>query len=286
MDRKDIDKIVILNEELLDPVFGERVLIDMSWSRYNTYLECNARYGYKYVQKEKEPTGAPLILGKAIHEAMESVIKYNVTDETEAIGFYLMAIDKNKSDIPITAVEIEEGRDQVVNTLTNINLVTHGSVSNVKGIETGFKYIIGRGLFLGFIDLITVGEDEHGSFINVIDFKSNKTKYSVKGSGQMKLYTLIVKSLFPDMRVKASLYWTRHSKMATYQFSQEELDKFVQETEDNVIKIINDREFKPNAQMIKCVYCQFAGKDQCKKGYSNRYIMERSMAKKKAMKKE
>ena len=282
MSRDKISDIVILNNELLDYDFGKLLTIDMSWSRYSTYLDCNAKYKLKYIEGFKEDTNIPLAMGKAIHETLESIVKYNTTDELEATGFYLSAIEKNKQDLILGTNEIEEGKTQVINALSKMETITNGNIKNVKGIETGFRYIIGRALFVGFIDLILLDEDEEGPFINVIDYKSGKTKYKTKKHGQMKLYTLAVRRMFPEMRVKASLYWTRYGEIDTYEFSKEELDEFEAEVNNNIEILVDDQYFKPNGAFIKCVYCPFSNKETCPRGNANRIIMDKAKRKREA----
>jgi ATP-dependent helicase/DNAse subunit B len=282
MSREGINDLVILNKELLDYDYGKLFVIDMSWSRYSCYLDCNAKYKYKYIDGFKEETTLPLAMGKTIHDTLEAIVKYNTEDETEAIGFYLTALEKNQKEVEMSTSDIEEGKNQVINVLGRMEELTNGDFKSVKGIETGFKYLIGRALFLGFIDMILLDEDEDGPFINVIDYKTGKNKYKVKDHGQMKLYTLAVKRMFPDFRVKASLYWTRFGEIETYEFSEEELKLFEIEVLENIETLVNDRDFEPNGQMFRCCYCQFANKDMCKKGNSNRFIIERSRQKKAA----
>ena len=279
MGRLNLESITILNEEMLDHDLSRLTLIDMSWSRFSTYLDCNAKYKHRYIEGHKEDTTIPLALGSAIHDTLEAIVKYNTKDDIEATGFYLTAIEKHKQELVLTAGEIEEGKRQVLNALIKMETITNGDIKKVKGIETGFRYVIGRGNFLGFIDLIVLDEDEQGTFINVIDYKTGKNKYKVKTHGQMKLYALAVKRLYPEARVKASLYWTRFGEIESYEFSDEELSEFKTETAQTVENIINDSTFSPNGAMFKCCYCNFANKEVCKKGFSNRIIMEKAKRK-------
>jgi CRISPR/Cas system-associated exonuclease Cas4 (RecB family) len=282
--RNNSEEIEILNKDALNYDFGSLLAIDMSWSRYNCYNECNAKYKFKYIEGYKEETTTPLALGKAIHDTLEAVVKYKTTDDMEAIGFYLMSIEKFKQDIVLSTNEIEEGKEQVINVLSKMDKLTSGELQKVKGVETGFKYVISRGIFLGYIDLIILDKDENGPFINVIDYKTGKHKYKTKTHDQMKLYTLAVKEMYPGFRVKASLYWTRFGDIDTYEFSDDELLLFKNVVIYNLNKLIEDTTFEPNADMFKCVYCQFSNKEICKKGYSNRIIMDKAKRNREAKK--
>lgn len=147
-------------------------LIDMSWSRLDTYNMCPAKYKYRYCEKLEERATAPLALGKAVHEALENVVKFNTTEDIEAVGFYLTAVENNiYDDVDISTDEIEEGRNIVLSVKNRIAIATDNDFTNIISVEDGFKYILGRGIWTGFIDLIFWDEDERGKFINVVDYK-------------------------------------------------------------------------------------------------------------------
>jgi len=259
------DSVVLVNEDEIDPVLGTSILLDMSWSRLDCYDWCPKKYKFKYCDGLADGWTLPLAIGKTVHETLEAAIKYRVKDEVEIVGFFLDAVDRNDRDGKMSSAEVEDAKDLALSTFREISATTE--IPNIVDVEFGFAYKLGRGLFLGFIDLVFWGVDEEGPYLQIRDYKTGKKKKKTKDSGQMKLYTLAVKRLYPDHRVKAGLYWVRDDTEDVYEFSDAELDDFKQKVAGKIEQIIEDDNYHPTKEMFKCVYCVFAREDVCKYGY-------------------
>jgi putative RecB family exonuclease len=256
----------ITNAKDLDKEFGQLGLTEMSWSRVDTYDWCPKKYKLQYCEKHPQSWAMPLALGSLVHDSLEAAIRFKVEDTDELVGFYIDNIAKHDPDHKLTDDEIQHGRSMTIDTFEHISSTVDG-LDKIIEAELGFKYMIGRGLFTGFIDLAYWDKDELGSFISIVDYKTgSKGKKKTKTHGQTKLYTLAVKSMFPGERVKASLFWLKIDEIDTYEYSDEELEKFRAETEVLVSNIIEDEKFAHTNVMMRCSYCGFATKEVCPYG--------------------
>lgn len=272
----------IVNPESVDSEFGTLVLTDMSWSRAETYDEkwstfaCPKKYKFKYWDRVDEGWTIHLAIGSIAHDTMEWAIKNEIDDEVELMGRFLDAVTDYDPKRVMTDNEISMAREITLDTFRTMSSVVPNP-KDVIEVERGFRYAIGRGLFLGFIDLIFWDQDEHGQFIHVLDYKTSgmdkktgKPKKKTKNHGQLALYTLAAKCMFPGKRVKASLYWMKceipELKIDTHEFSDEELTQFEIDMAQTVDKIMGDETFRPTKKGFVCQYCSFANDEQCKTG--------------------
>lgn len=278
----------IVNPENLDPDFGDAFLLPLSWSKTECYdavwskFACPRKYKFRYCEKLEQEWAAPLAIGTIAHETLEWAMLNDVVDEVEISGKYVEKVKELDPDNNLSDDEINSGRNDVIATIQRLRSVVDNKT--LLDCEWGFKYILGSGLFRGYIDLLFIDNDENGEFIHVLDFKTSsmdkktgKPKIKTKNHGQMALYSAAVKCKFPDKRVKASLYWLKSDDPAysidTYEFSDKELESFKEKMLKTIADIRDDTVFRVTKAPFICNYCSFAVPDICKYG---------SFAKKKA----
>jgi CRISPR/Cas system-associated exonuclease Cas4 (RecB family) len=273
MSRPNTDTLELVNPEVLDHDFADLILRPMSWSRSDCYTWCPKQYMYKYVEFKSEGFSAPLALGSAVHDALEKCIKYNVSDPIEIEGWFQGALEEHDKDKLLTQVEIDDAYNWLFDTLYRMQELIDIEFENVIDVEWGFKYALGAGLFTGYIDLLFWDEDDEGKFIHLLDYKTGnnydkngKKKKSTKTHGQTMLYAMAVKSRFPGHRVKASLYWTRHVEVDTYEYTDKQLATFTEKMRQQVCTMMADSKYRPTSAGIKCAYCDFARDDLCRYG--------------------
>jgi hypothetical protein len=271
---RKICNLAILNEGEIESSLSSLMLTPMSWSRLDCYDWCNRQYKFRYIEQREVGWTMPLALGNAVHSALESAIKYRAENDQQVIGWYLGALDEVDPAHMLTNEEITSGKDQAVSTYRIIhNLVP--DPKNLVDVEWGFRYIIGAGLFTGYIDLIFWDRDDNGRFLHIVDYKTGNNyredkstgklskKKHTKSHGQTKLYTIAVKEAFPNTRVKASLYWTKHKELDTHEYSDAELKKFKAAVKEKVADIIEDVSWECTRADVRCAYCNFATDGSC-----------------------
>lgn len=275
MGRPNEDNLVLLNPEALDHDLADLILRKMSWSRYDTYQWCPKQYYFKYVEFQKEGWSAPLCLGSAVHDALDGCVKNKVWPDKEFVieGYYQSALMEHDPDHMLTQPEIDSGLDWLLLTLARMHDAVGEEYERVIDTEWGFKYIIGAGLFVGYLDLTFWDSDDKGKFIHIVDYKTGnnytkqgRKKKHTKSHGQTKLYTLATKSRFPGERVKASLYWPQHEEWDTYEYSDAELRAFEKDMRFGVGEILVDTKWRPTPDGAKCTACTFAKSGACKWG--------------------
>jgi hypothetical protein len=271
--RKTTSSEVLNKEAIISPLTG-LMLIPMSWSRLDCYDWCNRQYKFRYIENREQGWTMPLALGNAVHSALESAIKYRAENDQQVTGWYLGALDEFDPSHMLTNEEITSGKDQAISTYRIIhNLVP--DPKNLIDVEWGFRYIIGAGLFTGYVDLLFWDEDEQGRYLHLIDFKTGDNykedkntgvlskKKHTKSHGQTKLYTIAAKQAYPGERVKASLYWTKHKELDTHEYTDKELEKFLAVVKEKVADIIEDEKWDCTRAEVKCGYCNFATDGSC-----------------------
>lgn len=273
MSRPDDSQLELVNPEALDHDFADLILRKMSWSRADCYNWCNKQYMYKYVDFQKEGFSAPLALGSAVHDALEKCIKNHVSDPIEIEGWFQESLSEHDRDRLLTQPEIDDAYNWLFDTLYRMQDVVDVDFDKVIDVEWGFRYVLGAGLFTGYIDLVFWDEDEKGKFIHILDYKTGnnydkngKKKKSTKSHGQTMLYTLAVKAKYPGQRVKASLYWTRHDELDTHEYTDKQLATFTEKMRQQICTMMADTKYSPTKSGIKCAYCDFARDDLCRYG--------------------
>lgn len=280
--KRDSKSLQILNPEEMDFPFAENIMKPMSWSRLDSYMTCPRKYQLNYHDHQPQGFSMPLSLGSAIHDSMEEVVNRMKAGTTVTVKdvdiIYANALDVCDPDSMLTREEVDEGRTWLLMTFKRVEKILDGDLSKVLGIESGFKYIIGIGIFEGWIDLTILDKDDQGEFIHIIDYKSGKafdknnkrkSMSRTKYSGQMKLYTAAMRRQYPNMRVKASLFYLRHDLIDTHEFTDEDLSEFEVSVWNTLADMVKAKKYEPKQGLcnsVLCAFCSYATKDLCPRG--------------------
>ena len=162
----------------------------ISYSRVSTWLRCPRRYRFRYVdQAEEERTSAALILGSAIHEAVEvffnGLKSGNPPVEDEVFAAFDLAFTDSANLAEELGAPVDWGKssfDEQADKGTEMLRVFLADVDRdieVIGVEQSFEFELAPGLNVaGVIDLILRDSDR----IRVVDVKTSASSY-----GQDKL---------------------------------------------------------------------------------------------------
>lgn len=142
-----------------------------SFSRVSLFEDCPYHFKLRYIDQLTEMTkydaNNPLLIGNALHGAIENGIEQGIQD-------YYDSFPVLTDDILLEAMKIE-----ILVPKINKFLEQFG------GFEAIHEYKIERDNFLGYVDLILT--DENGDSI-VIDFKYSNHIKNYKDSGQLHVY--------------------------------------------------------------------------------------------------
>jgi CRISPR/Cas system-associated exonuclease Cas4 (RecB family) len=165
-----------------------------SFSRLSLYHTCPKRWYYKYVVKLDDPAGAPAILGKTVHKAVELVLNGRSFDEA------VLAAIANEGDSTVDK--------SIVESMTKTALAY-----GYKGsTEQHFVMVLAKGIRVqGYIDVIVY----NGQIPTIVDWKSGFKLYKVLDSWQLPLYAAAVMEQRGIETVKGVLSFLRFNTTRT-----------------------------------------------------------------------
>ena len=211
-----------------------------SYSRYNTYKQCPAKYKYQNIDKlDQGPPGEPLIRGRAVHTAAEHFITKQRDDIIPGLESRRDLLEPLREMSPM--VEQKWGFAQNWKPTTYFNKKGKPKVWLRGSLDVGLDY----------------GD---GSF-EVIDWKTGKKWGS--NDEQMELFATMVFSRYQDVKV----VHTRLSyvdlppgpdseEYAEYN-REDDYDALRTTWEERVEPMFKDTEFLPRPNRM-CAYCPFS----------------------------
>lgn len=243
-------------------------IVDMSYSRLDTFDMCNAKYFYTYVTKQPRQFGAAATMGNIIHAVLEKADHDTLEIEALNESFVEESIELDPDDkIP------QDLYDAGVTMLAEYSSRHQGQPVDIMHREMAFEGVIGSAFFRGYIDRV----DRVGDGVHVIDYKSGKhqqTQKWVHQNLQLGLYALFVRHLYPDLwPIRGDLYYLRSGKMIGHTYTEEDLEWVAEAVQAKVTEIIETNSFgyTPNTRI--CGFCDFRATGVCPGGrrYQQRY---------------
>lgn len=219
-----------------------------SYSRLKLYETCPRRFYYRYILGLPEDmTTKPLAIGKAVHKAIESIIKGAGFDEAILNGYA-------ECDFHVE-VSIEEIS----------NLVKNASATkNMGETETYFRLPLSNSsnapIIQGYIDLVNGNK--------LTDWKTNWKRYDVNANHQVGLYAWALHQLKGYDLVEGYLYFLRHRKESGYFYTKADMER----SRQWALNLANEINFKiemldmfpekldelfPYTPSSACEYCPF-----------------------------
>lgn len=190
--------IEIKSAEEVDPFF-KLSLMDLSYSRIDTYNMCPSKYFYSYITKEPRFFNEAAVLGNIVHSVLEDNIKNDELVDYEKLIYsynekrshYDPESIINNELISAGKIILEEFYDR------------HSEESfNVVSKEMSFSYILGSFYVNGYIDRVDEFEDR----VEIIDYKTGKWEVAAKNiKDNLQLRNLCRSSFFGFPAEKKSM---------------------------------------------------------------------------------
>jgi len=163
-----------------------------SFSRLQLYERCPASFYYKYLLDLPEPPSEPLVLGKAVHSAIQ---RYLGGDDMETA----LQSSVDEATLPLDPEEVH-------------SLASHPAVMSVMGgsIEQHFMLPLddSGSIFLqGYIDFWHTDNAR----VALIDWKTNRSPYLPQNNQQLGLYAWALGQLTGADEVHGELIFLRYS---------------------------------------------------------------------------
>lgn len=239
-------------------------LIDMSFSRIENYLSCASKFFYTYILKEERLFGPAATLGNVIHAVLEDTVDGEGSlDLLEMLQ--LMEVHREDLDPDhLIGEELMSAGSIMLSEFVD----RHGTEKiTVIEREMSFNFVLGSGLFRGFIDRV---EDGGAAGIRFTDWKSGKFEVTQKGienNLQLGIYALAIAQLYPGRPIYGELYYLRSGKRKGHQFTPENIEAVEARLLDIVDGIITDTHFKSTQVMNTCFrLCDFGKSGVCPTG--------------------
>ncbi len=164
-----------------------------SYSRLKRYSDCPASFQYKYLYEMVEEPTEPLILGKTVHAAIQLYL--NGADLQTAVDSAIL----QEAEIPVDRGEV-------------IRMVQHPIVTGISGGQVEQRLAIpldGEGLiqFQGYIDWYRELPDRT---VQLIDWKTNRSKYDPTENHQLGLYSWYLSQTTGATEIDAELVFLRY----------------------------------------------------------------------------
>lgn len=213
----------------------------LSHSRVTTFRSCPLRFRLAYIDRIKplflDPGRA---LGVAVHAAVEErLARLMADDETtveELVTIITGSLDEQARDTPIRYGE-EEGRDDLIATsrrMLEAWVRWPRPAVKILAVEHEFTVELPDAPWLppwkGRVDLVEL--DEQAGFINVIDVKTSRGRYSASDveerSGQLELYRAAVAPLVGAFGLPIRLGYEVITKARNVSVERQYVDKIVE----------------------------------------------------------
>lgn len=245
----------------------------VSVSKTKTYIDCQAKYKFCYVEKLPRKDWDFHIFGKFCHLVLEefhktymegSLLPYNITmGEAFKKG---LAEYKDK----MTAEQRKDCWAIIDKYLRRVTKEkAEGRSPNVIGVEKRFELNVGNNIVLnGAIDRIQIDAD---GIIHVGDYKTVKNKKYLKDDFfQLLTYAYVIMSEDPTITtVRASYILLRYDfEHITTEFHKDEVMGVQQKYIDYVNAMLTEKDFKPNPTAL-CNYCDY--QEFCPEGKAKAY---------------
>ncbi len=164
-----------------------------SYSRLKRYADCPASFQYKYLYEMAESPTEPLILGKTVHTAIQLYL--SGADIETAIDSAML----QEAELPIELGEV-------------IRMVKHPIVTGISGGQVEERLAIpldDKGLikFQGYIDWYKELPD---GTVQLIDWKTNRSKYDPTENHQLGLYSWYLSQTTGATKINAELVFLRY----------------------------------------------------------------------------
>lgn len=237
-------------------------LLRLSVSKTKTYIDCQAKYKYVYVEKLPRKDWEFHIFGKFCHKVLEEFHNnYSIKKSTNPINVEMGNAFK---------VALAEFKDKMSADMKKecwaiidqyLRIITHDKKNNLSAnviaCEKPFEINIEDKIILnGMIDRVQIDAD---NVIHVCDYKTVKNKKYLKNDFfQLLTYAYVIISQDPSItKVRASYILLRHDfEYITTEFTVPEImtvsDKYLAYAD----QINNEKIYKPNPTAL-CNYCDY-----------------------------
>ena len=246
--------------EVMYDALSVPLAIQASYTRLDTYRTCPRKYKHVYVDKEREPPSEAMLIGHAVHSALEVWLAVDGQDVGDLLDIFTASVESQRKEGDITVEEEELARTMLLDYYDSLASVNKDLV---LGIEEEFNLLIPGVYISGIIDRAEY-LDKKKDTILVTDYKSGRSSISqqqAKKNLQMAIYTLAAMHMWPAERYITQLVYPRLNKSIKHEFTLQELQDHIFNIQELGLNMRLDHRFKPTGTPPICGNCGY--KHQC-----------------------
>lgn len=238
-------------------------LINMSYSRLDTYQSCPAKYFYTYIQKEPRTFGPAAAMGTVVHSVLEKTDLNNLD-----VDLMIKTLQEEFDSEDPDGLVGEELRQAAVDIIHEFIDRHEDDEFETIGKELEFQVVIGNCLFRGFID--RVDKTPNGGVL-IEDYKAGKfqvTQKSIPTNLQVGMYAVACRKMFPDLwPITAGLYYLREGKIKGHTYTHQELDDMELLIHKTALEVVQATNFGYTSNKFTCrKLCDFGKNGVCPRG--------------------
>jgi CRISPR/Cas system-associated exonuclease Cas4 (RecB family) len=228
----------------------------ISVSQIRMYLRCPAQYYFHYVENIKVPSSGPLVLGKAVHAALEYYFWEKIFIGTGAqlddvLDVYSEAFEKERLDAVWGDEDPSKAKDEGAE-LIKLYLTETAPQVIPLAVEKKFEVPIAGTVLLGYIDLITTD----GKIIDHKVVSKTPSENKIKEDIQLTAYAMAYRELFGELPLEVKLNYMVRNKVPKLveraaNRGEEDIRRFIHLAE-GVVKAIGAGMFYPNPDNSMC----------------------------------
>lgn len=203
----------------------------LSPTRLTTFLACPVKYRWTYV----DPRGRPYLrsrsyysFGTSLHRVLERFHDANDAG-VSTVGDAMRIFEETWVDAGYRSQEEMEQAQGYGRRIVQEHVertLARPTEGRVLAVERRFRTEYEDFALLGVVDRLDVYPDGR---LDVVDYKSGRADVSegdVRGDVAMGTYALLVRKVYPDRRITASIHALRTGKSATVEFDPETIETF------------------------------------------------------------
>jgi CRISPR/Cas system-associated exonuclease Cas4 (RecB family) len=253
---------------LLDAKPESHNLLTLSVSKAKTYIDCNAKFWFGYIEKLPRKEWDFHVFGKFSHAILESFHLHRINGNKDSDAQLMYSVF-NKSlkewQDKLDSKQIEETRLIVKQYLELLKREREaGMAPQVLAVEKDFNINIDdRVLLNGFIDRVQLDRD---GVMHVADYKTTKNKKYIKNDFlQLKTYAYVLCLEDPTLEViRTSYIMLRHGfENITKEFTRKDIMKVEKVFLDYAAQIEQETLWRPNPTGL-CSFCDYLS--HCRSG--------------------
>lgn len=228
----------------------------ISVSQLRMYLRCPAQYYFNYVKDIKVPSSGPLVLGKAVHAALEYYFWEKIfigtgAQSADVLDVYSEAFEKERLYAVWDDEDPSKTKDEGVE-LIKLYLAETAPQVIPLAVEKKFEVPVAGTVLLGYIDLITAD----GKIIDHKVVSKTPPENKVREDIQLTAYAMGYREMFGAMPVEVQLNFMVRNKVPklverTANREEEDIKRFIRLAE-GVVKAIRAGIYYPNPDNFMC----------------------------------